>query len=152
LARRRSVGPAEADDGDDLSEADYRTLLRFRRELRKFLAFSARAAKLAGLEAQQHQALLAIRARGADEPMSTRALSEELFISVSTTVELVDRLELAGLVVRRKSETDRRRTELSLTPKAEGILKGLTAVHRDEVRRHVPALVALLSQLNRGVD
>jgi DNA-binding MarR family transcriptional regulator len=153
LAARRKAEAVKADEGgEDLADADYRALAGFRCELRKFMAFSARSAKLAGLEPQQYQAMLAIRARPADEPMSTSTLAEELFISVSTTVELLDRLEVAGLVVRRQSATDRRRTEVMLTPKARRILKSLAATHRDEIRQHVPALVALLSQIGRRTD
>jgi DNA-binding MarR family transcriptional regulator len=152
LAGRRKVETSEAGGGGDLPEADYRALAGFRCELRKFMAFSARAAKQAGLEPQQYQAMLAIRARPDDEPMSTSALAEELFISVSTTIELLDRLELAGLVVRRQSETDRRRTVVSLTSKALDRLPGLAATHKDEIRQHVPALVALLSQIGRRTD
>jgi hypothetical protein len=39
---------------------DYRSLSDFRYEIRRFLNFSEKAARAAGLEAQQHQALLAI--------------------------------------------------------------------------------------------
>jgi len=45
----------------ELSVAEYRALAEFRYELRRFLHFSERAARAAGLEPQQHQLLLALK-------------------------------------------------------------------------------------------
>ncbi len=44
-----------------LTRTDYLRLAEFRHILRRFLVFSGRAAEHAGLIAQQHQALLAIK-------------------------------------------------------------------------------------------
>jgi hypothetical protein len=44
-----------------LTDDQYRMLAEFRRQLRVFLDFSARAAMAHGLQSQQHQLLLAIR-------------------------------------------------------------------------------------------
>src|ERR1035437_4489155 len=45
----------------DLSTEQYRELAEFRRQIRQFLFFSEATAKKRGIEAQQHQLLLAVR-------------------------------------------------------------------------------------------
>jgi DNA-binding MarR family transcriptional regulator len=110
------------------------------------MTFSERAAKAAGLEAQQYKALLAIRAHVGEEPMSTTELAEALLIGVSSAVELVNRLQMADLVVRQQSRLDRRKTLLGLTPRAERIMKTLAGSHREEIGRHLPVLKSPLSQ------
>ncbi len=44
-----------------LTDSDYRTLAKFRYQLRQFLSFSEDAAAAAGLQPRHHQALLAIK-------------------------------------------------------------------------------------------
>ncbi len=131
----------------DLSSANYLALANFRFALRRFLAFSAAAAKNAGLTAQQHQALLAIK--GAPDPsaVSISLLSERLLIHHNTAVELVDRLVQRGLVKRSRNADDKRRTKLELTSKSERLLKSLSAAHIEELRAIRPALRNLLNQL-----
>ena len=56
---------------------DYRVLADFRYQIRRFLRFSEQAAAAEGLEAQQHQFLLTIRAK----PMQTRRRLDKLPIA-----------------------------------------------------------------------
>ena len=49
-------------DGRDISRSDYQALAEFRYQIRRFLYFSEIAAHGEGLEPQQHQMILAIRA------------------------------------------------------------------------------------------
>ncbi len=137
----------EGDRPSDIPEADYRALARLRHEVRKFTASSVKAARSAGLEAQQYQALLAVRAYTGEDSMSTTALADELFISVPAAVELLNRLEAAGLVLRRESELDRRRKVVELTAEARKVLTSLASTHRDELQRHVPALMAMMTMI-----
>jgi DNA-binding MarR family transcriptional regulator len=146
--RERASPGATAEGGDPgLDQASYEALAGFRYELRKFMAFSRRAAETAGLKPQQYQALLAIKAYAGPEAISPKELAENLFIGLSTAVELVDRLEASGLVRREPSVRDRRRTLLRLTPRSEQALASLAAVHRDELREQVPAMISLLSRI-----
>ncbi|MEO6341092.1 MAG: MarR family transcriptional regulator [Caulobacteraceae bacterium] len=149
-AAKQSRGAA-VPDHQDIEDADYRALAGFRYEVRKFMAFSKRAAESVGLQPQQYQALLVIKARETSGRIATSALAEELFIGTSTAVELLDRLEARGLVSRWVLAEDRRRTVVSLTPEAHRILRSLAAVHRDELRQHVPALISLLARIGPGV-
>jgi DNA-binding MarR family transcriptional regulator len=127
-----------------LPEADYERLAEFRYLLRQFLIFSEDAAEEAGLTAQQHQALLAIKGFGGTRPMTTGDLATRLGIRHHSAVGLVDRLLSKSLVRRKTGSEDRRQVLLSLTPKAEALLARLSAAHRDELRRLAPLLHTLL--------
>jgi DNA-binding MarR family transcriptional regulator len=127
-----------------LANADYQRLAEFRYLLRHFLIFSEDAAEAAGLTAQQHQALLAIKGFGGDKPMTTGDLAGRLGIRHHSAVGLIDRLLSKSLVGRRTGLEDRRQVLLTLTPKAEALLAGLTAAHRDEIKRLAPLLQTLL--------
>jgi DNA-binding MarR family transcriptional regulator len=126
-----------------LSDAEYRLLADFRFALRGFFAFSKAASKRAGLAPQQYQALLALRARRERE-MTIGDLAEELFIRPHTAVELVDRLEVAGLTIRRSAASGRS-VVLDLTDSAEAVLASLADAHLAELRRYAPAIRTLLS-------
>jgi DNA-binding MarR family transcriptional regulator len=132
-----------------IGRADYETLAAFRHGLRRFLAFSEDAAKRSGLTAQQHQAILAIKGHGADEPMTVGDVADHLLIRHHSAVELIDRLVKAELVDRTESEGDRRRVVVTLTPKAEAILSDLSATHLEELKRSRTLLVQLLERLER---
>ena len=141
---------------DDLAQAppaavtqqDYEALAAFRHAMRRFLAFSEAAARAAGLTAQQHQAILAIKGQGPDTPMRVGDLAEHLVIRHHSAVELVDRLAGAGLVRRAEDAGDRRRVGLRLTEKAEAVLMGLSATHLGELRRSRALLANLLARLD----
>ena len=132
-----------------LSEGDYRRLAQFRHALRQFLHFSEGAATDSGLTPQQYQALVAIRGLGGAEPPGVGDLASWLLIEHHRAVGLVDRLVAAGLIVRGKQESDGRRVTLVLTPKALGLLTGLVDAHRAELRRLIPLMKPLLSELER---
>ncbi len=131
-----------------LSLADYQALAAFRLSLREFLAFSAAAARAAGLTPQQHQALLAIKGAPAGEMLSIQDLSAHLHIKHNTTVELLDRLEKAKLVRRRRDLANRRQVRIALTARAERLLQRLSAAHLKELQAMRPALLTLLKQLD----
>jgi DNA-binding MarR family transcriptional regulator len=59
----------------------------------------------------------------AEGPISQQALGEQLGIDRTTVVELIDRLEQQGVVVRRRNPADRRSYALSLTPKGRAVQK-----------------------------
>jgi len=132
-----------------LDQRDYATLASFRRALRIFLAFSEEAARKAGLPSQQHQAILAIRGLAPEAGMTVNDLAEQLLLKPQSAVELVDRLEDAGLVRRERDGVDRRRVFLTLTAKANRLLEKLSAEHLAQIRRDAPQLVALLRDVAR---
>jgi DNA-binding MarR family transcriptional regulator len=119
----------------DVSDSEYRTLARFRRSLRKFLAFSEHAAREAGLTPSQHQLLLAVKGHERDADPSIGELAISLGLRHNSMAELVDRAQAANLIRRYTDPADGRRHLVVLTTLGEEKLASLSAVHRDELRR-----------------
>jgi len=130
-----------------LRPADFRLLAEFRLVLRRFMQFSESAAAEVGLEPQQHQALLVIKAYEGDGRPSVGHIAEQLGIRHHSAVGLVDRLVAAELLTRKTDSADRRRVKLGLTPKADRTLEALSSAHRDELRQMAPMLRATLTRL-----
>ena len=102
-----------------LGKAEYEALATFRSSLRRFLAFTAAAAREAGLTPQQHQLLLAVLGQRGRSWATISELADALQIRHHTAVELVDRCENAGWVRRAAGEDDRRQVRVTLTPIGE---------------------------------
>jgi len=130
-----------------LDQSDYQRLAEFRYQLRGFLKFSEHAASKMGLRPQQHQALLAIKGT-ADEHVTIGILAERLGIRHNSTVELINRLIMNGLVERRHNPRDRREVLIDLTNRAERILTSLSLAHRNEIRKLAPLLIGLLARFD----
>lgn len=132
------------------SEHGDRALAEFRYRIRRFLHFSERAAREAGLEPQQHQALLVLRGFSAVQEATVGALAERLQIRHHSAVELANRLEKQGLLRRTRSTVDRREVFLRATPRGVKLLARLSRAHRAELRSAGPALLrALQSVISR---
>ena len=127
-----------------LTVADYQSLAESRYQIRRFLHFSEKAARRAGLEPRQHQLMLAIKGLPEDVRPRIGELAERLQIQHHSTVELVNRLSSGGYVRRERGGEDRREVLLSLTAKGEKVLKELSLHHRAELRTQGPALIAAL--------
>ena len=131
----------------DVTQRDYQSLAEFRHQIRRFLRFSERAARDAGLEPRQHQLLLALKGLPANVRPTIATMAERLQIQHHSAVELVNRLEAAGLVRRERGSQDRREVLLQLTPRGEKVLRELSLHHRSELRSQGPALLDSLQQL-----
>jgi DNA-binding MarR family transcriptional regulator len=116
-----------------LSVEDYRALVEFRYQLRRFLHFSESAARSSGLEPQQHQLLLAVKGLPAASKATIGELAARLFLRHHSAVELVDRLEHRGVVERAADPDDARAVLVRLTPKGDKVLAQLTDAHRKEL-------------------
>src|SRR5689334_24912655 len=92
----------------DLSTPGFQQLAEFRYRIRQFLHFSEEAARVSGIEPQQHQLLLAIKGLPEGTRPTVTALSSRLCLRHHSTVELIDRLVEHDAVARRHSEQDRR--------------------------------------------
>ena len=128
------------------SRIDYAALADFRYEIRRFLNFSEQAARAAGIEPQQHQALLAIKGRPAGFATTVGVLAERLQVRHHSAAELSRRLETRGWIRRSRSGPDRREVRLHLTPRAEKLLGKLSLAHQDELRGIEPRLARALSR------
>ena len=143
------MSAAQGTPSERLSQSQYAALADFRHRLRRFLAFSEAAAARAGLPTQQHQAMLTLAGHAGRSPATVGLLAEQLLIAPHTAAELVARMVEAGLLTKARGTADRRRVELSLTPRATEILGILTDAHLEELRHLGPALIAAL---NVGTD
>jgi DNA-binding MarR family transcriptional regulator len=134
-----------------LSDDDFTTLLRTRRELRRFLRFSENAARGAGITPAQHQLLLAVRGRDDPDGPRIRDLAESLYVAHHSAVELIDRSVAAGLVQRHTDQRDQRVVRIRLTERGEQILNDLTPAHIAELARLRTAF-SQLSETLPGAD
>jgi DNA-binding MarR family transcriptional regulator len=141
----RAAGPEASEK--ELTGAEYGALGDFRYQIRRFLHFSEQAARAEGLEPQQHQMLLAVRACERPSGPTVGFLADHLFIRHHSAVGLLDRLEERGLVERVRASPDRREVHARLTALGEEKLSRLSRVHREELRKSGPVLVDALREL-----
>lgn len=134
------------------SQPNYRAMAEFRYQIRRFLRFSERAAREAGLEPQQYQLMLIVKGMPESERPRIGDVAERLQIQHHSTVELVDRLAKRGIIRRRRSESDRREVLLELTPKGDRLIQELALHHRSEIREMGPELVNSLKKVLRDSE
>jgi DNA-binding MarR family transcriptional regulator len=139
--RRGKAAPAA------LRAEDYTKLAQFRYALRRFLRFSERAAGQVGLTGQQYQAMLIVRSRAEDEPITIAELARELLVRHHSAVGLVDRLVAHGHLVRDRASKDHRKVQVRLTPKGERELGRLASIHRRKLHRITPDIFRALGAL-----
>jgi DNA-binding MarR family transcriptional regulator len=133
----------------DLSPDSYRDLAEFRRQIRSFLHFSETTAKEHGVEPQQHQTLLTIHGLPENANPTIGEIASRLFIQHHSAVELVNRMEHAGLIERHSGEQDRREVWIRLTAKGRGVLRRLAVAHRIELESSGPRLAQALNTVLR---
>lgn len=126
---------------------DHRALAEFRYQIRKFLSFSERAARDAGIEPQQHQLLLALTGLPDGTAPTIGELADRLQIQHHSTVELVSRLAKREMVRRTRNPADRRQVFVELTDEGHEIMAQLSAVHLEELNRVGPELAHALSSI-----
>lgn len=127
-----------------------RSLEEFRYRIRRFLDFSRRAARAAGLAPQQHQMLLVLAGGPPGTASRIRLLAERLFLNHNSAVELVNRLQRQGMVQRIREPNDRRQVGVRITPRGARVLARLTRHHLAELRSAGPELVRALQAAIAG--
>lgn len=137
---RREVQPK-------LTAEDFQSLAEFRQRIRSFLHFSEAAVRGAGLEPRQHQLMLALKGLPSSVRPRIGELAHRMQIQHHSAVELVNRLQVGGLVRRERGIQDRREVLLKLTPRGEKVLRELSLHHRSELRSQGPALLDSLRRL-----
>ena len=122
-------------------------LAEFRHQLRLFLQFSETAAQKRGLQPQQHQLLIQIAGAPDKVPATIGYAAERLGLRHNTVVELSNRCEAAGLIVRKDAGSDRRCVLLELTPGGRKKLEALSIDHECELDDLAPKLIRTLTAL-----
>jgi DNA-binding MarR family transcriptional regulator len=118
-----------------MTKKDYARLLGFRTDLRRFLRWSEEQAEAAGLTPAQHQLLLIVKGHPDPGGPTIGEVAEYLALRHHSAVELADRAEKAGYVVRNRDRDDHRVIRLRLTPKGEALIRRLSRAHLDELRK-----------------
>lgn len=74
------------------------------------------------------------------ESVSTGDLARALHLSQATVSGIVDRLESRGLLARRRSDGDRRRSEITATPEGASLLGAAPSLLQDQFRQRLESL------------
>ena len=119
-----------------------RRLAWSRYQLRRFLRFSEKAARASGLTPQQHQLLLGIKGFTARGWATISELAEFLQERHNAVVGLVERARRRGLVRKAPGTGDRRFVRVFATRRGGKILRQLSAIHGQELRRLRTQLLA----------
>jgi DNA-binding MarR family transcriptional regulator len=116
------------------------------------MEFSDRAAKDAGLQPLQHQALLAIRGMPVGEKVTIGELARRLCSKPQSTSELVSRMQQQGLLLRHTDLADGRKVWVEITDWGLEVLEKLSSAHRDVFRRLRPRFEKVLQSLEPGQE
>ena len=95
-------------------------------------------AEKAGMPLGWYDVLIQLSAT-ADGRLRMQELAAAVVLSKSGLTRMVDRLEEAGLVVRRGCKSDRRVTFAEITPAGTAALRAARPVHLDGIARHFAA-------------
>ncbi|HZZ89583.1 MAG TPA: MarR family transcriptional regulator [Caulobacteraceae bacterium] len=131
-----------------LDAESYQSLAALRLAMRRFMAGAEAISRAAGVTQQQYQAMLAIRT-WPSQAMTMGDLAEQLLLTHHAAVQLVNRMSVAGVVVREPSASDRRAVLLKLTSEGEALVDRLAEEHLQEVLRQEPQLTRSLRRLKR---
>ena len=126
---------------------DYVTLASLRYQIRRFLHVREMAARAAGVAPQQYLLLLQLKGLEKRGSPTVGVLAERLQVRHHSAVELVDRLAIRGMVIRRRDHRDRRGVVVELTAKGRAVLRRLAVFSVAELETEGPALVTVLRRL-----
>lgn len=122
-------------ESEPLTKADFEALARFRIGIRRYLRFSEETVRSLGLTPQHYQLLLVLKGFPNRDWALIWELADRLQLRHHSVVELVNRAQQQGLVVRVPDPDDARAVRVELTDEGEQILGRLAALHRDRLLR-----------------
>jgi DNA-binding MarR family transcriptional regulator len=131
---------------EHFDDDDYKALHEFRYAIRRFVRYSEEVSRAAGLEPQQQQLMLAVRACGT---AGVSELAERMQLRHHSTVELIDRLVSHGYATRHRGEVDRRQVLVHLTPEGEELLREVSIKNLAQLRSEAPGLLSALRDIAR---
>jgi DNA-binding MarR family transcriptional regulator len=129
------------------SPLNYPAIADFRYAIRRFLTFSAGAAREAGLEPQQYQLLLALKGLPSTETPTIGTLAARMLIQHHSAVELINRLEGHRLIRRSLNPADQREVLLVLSARGERIVQTIAAEHWAELQIAGRELIGTLEEI-----
>lgn len=103
----------------------------------------------ANLTVEQYEALLALKAFASDAGMLVGQLSERLQVRHHTTVALTNKLAERGLITKQRSQVDRRRVYVQLTPAGNETIERLAILHRNAIRQQSSEMAEALDYLQK---
>lgn len=132
-------------------------LVALRRIIRATDIQSKRIAKSSGLTIPQ---VMVLRSIGMLGDVTVKRLAEEVSLSQATVTTILNRLETRGLVVRVRSERDKRIVNAQLLPAGESVLEAVPALLHETFierfdtlpREQQKSLVDTLSKLAHMMD
>ena len=117
-----------------ISQRDFEALSEFRCTLAKFLRFSERAARRAGITPTQYLLLLHIRGYPGRRAATVGELARRLQASPHGTAALIARGVASRLVEKRRGQGDQRRVEVVLTARGRELVERIAQQHRAELQ------------------
>jgi DNA-binding MarR family transcriptional regulator len=134
-----------------LSGPELRRLAWFRYQLRRYLRFSERAARAAGLTPQQYQLLLGVAGHTGRGWATVSELAEFLQERHNAVVGLVERAARRRLVRKKQGARDRRFVRVLLSRHGRKALRGLAQQHLEELGRLRSQFLRALQVRSRAV-
>lgn len=116
---------------------DLRILQALRRIIRAIDLFSKRLSHSYHLTAPQLVCLSEIAENG---PITSASLAKNVYLSPSTLVGIVDRLESKELITRERNKADRRQVALKITEAGEDVLLNAPSPLQDKLARALNSL------------
>ncbi len=141
-----STDPATVQLGEQLGSSppaipaerhDLRTLRAIRRIIRAADLHSRRLASQHGITVPQ---LLCLTKLIENESLTVRELAAQIYVSASTVVGILDRLESRGLVTRRRGELDKRMVHVSITESGKKLVSDSPSPLHEELVAEMRAI------------
>jgi DNA-binding MarR family transcriptional regulator len=129
------------------SQVEYESLAEFRYHLARFLRRRKDAARAEGLQPQQYELLLAVSGLPKDRQPTIKEIAAHLCLEHHTVVELADRLEKQGLLVRRSFPLDKRVALLHVTRSGQGVVGRIAGFSFTQLRDEAPLLIMSLRRI-----
>lgn len=117
-----------------LEKQQYVALSNFRSELARFLRFSERASRTAGITPTQYLLLLHVRGYPGREWATVGELAGRLQSSAHGTAALINRCVALDLVSKHRHVEDAREVEVHLTAEAKRLVQKIAMQHRNELQ------------------
>jgi DNA-binding MarR family transcriptional regulator len=119
---------------------DLRIIQSLRRIIRAIDIHSHKLAHLHKITGPQLGCLLAVKENG---PLTSGNVAKKIYLSPSTVVGIIDRLEKKGLVVRSRDSKDRRQVYISITPRGEKLVADTPSLMQDVLVKAIAELPEL---------